>query len=766
MSTKTQNKSWIVESYDEICLYENVSGGKGSSLADLVQQEYNVPYFFILSNSAYNLVENLADLKRFYSRLATLKIFQTRRILQISKEIQQAILAVELPKEFRNTVYRHAKTQSDFNSWRSSMVGEDSVSLSYAGVLRTELFVNLQAPSDVDKVYLGLLAEAFSIGAINYRIQNNASHEISLPIVVQKQIDSDAGVVYFGQNQVSTEKSLLSACYGQCEAIVSNQISAYRYEADNHTFDIKLVSNNAQLKQLRPNFETRELEWVEISADLASMAPLPDFVLQQIVKFGQQEAQRKGGPRDMEFSITFENNEPVIWVLQSRPVTKKIVSDLGPEDNESPVLARGIPTSPGIYYGQVITPGSIPESLKPGCIFLGEEFAPIHDWTLGSISAIIADTGDDASHAAAKGHEFNIPVVLSAKNSDGVPISQLLKAGDEVTIDGYYGIIYSGKSDIRVNWSQELPPQNSINQDGLKTKLVVNCSFVENVQEAVEQGAKGIGLLRGDFLIPQFPLSYIGGSENTGIQAISERLISSASLFYEMWLNSQHKHGEVVYRTFGPKLHEMRDKIGSEPWHNTLLKNHRDPSTGLQGVSLSLHPLYIDAFIMELQAFKKAWEQYPNLVLMFPVIRSQDDCYELVDILTEVGLNNKSRRPKRLMMCELGINFTQPESFLCHFDGASIGGNDSRLSLTLLNRDGSEASHRYNANDPLLIQTYCDYIVTCVRLGKSVSFCGNLPSSNPEICKQFVQAGITSISVGTHALPAAEKVVRETEKLA
>jgi pyruvate, water dikinase len=763
VTTQTQAQSWIVKSNDEAALYSHVTGGKGSSLADLAQNGYNVPDFHVISNTAYQVVEELAELENFYPRLDTLKKFQIRRISKLSAEVQSAILAVKLPQDLRVLIYDEAKKQAEFNSDRSSMVGEDGVKLSYAGVLKTELFVNLVSPEDVDPIYLGLLSEAFSVSAINYRIANNVSHRISLPIVVQRQINSFAGIVYYGQTQTSTEESLFSVCYGQCEGIVSNQITAFRYKANNTTFAIQQLEKSAQTKQFLPNFTTKKCEWVDIPNELQQKPPLPDFVLQQIVRIGQAEAARKGNPRDMEFSVTLENGEFVIWVLQSRPVTKKLVSDLGPEDNITPVLATGIATSPGVFYGQLVRTGENPVSLPENSIFLGEEFAPKDDWTLGSVNAIIADTGDDASHAAAKGHEFGIPVVLSAKNSEGVPISQLLKSGEFVTIDGFYGKIYAGKSDIRINWSNELPPQEPINQTGLKTKLTVNCSYVENVAEAVRLGAVGTHLLRGDFLIPEFPLAYIGGREIEGLELISSKLKESAAPFFKMWKSSNKKLGRVVYRVFGPKLQEMIDKLGSEKWHNTLLKNHRDPSTGIQGLALSLHPDYIEAFILELRAFKEAWEEYPNLVLMFPVIRSEDDCHELIDILTEVGLNNVIR-PERWMMCELGINYTQPEAFLRHFDGASIGGNDSRLSLTLLNRDGSAAGYRYAANDPLLIQTYCDYIRTCVRLGKSVSFCGNLPSSNSAVCQQFVQAGITSISLGTHALPAAEKVVRETEK--
>jgi pyruvate, water dikinase len=765
VTTQTQAQNLIVFPNDEIALYPHVTGGKGSSLVDLVQNEYNVPELHVISNTAYSVIEKLAGLENFHPRLDKLKMFQTRCISQWSAKVQKAILAVKLPHDLRVLIFEEAKKQSKFNSYRSSMVGEDGVSLSYAGVLKTELFVNLEKPEDVDAIYLGLLSEAFSVSAIKYRIFHNVSHNISLPIVVQKQIDSYAGIVYYGQTQTSTEESLFSVVYGQCEGIVGNHTTPFRYKANNSTFAIQQLEQSSQLKQYLPNFTTKKCEWVDVPTELQSTPPLPEFVLQQIVRIGQAEAARKGNPRDMEFSVTIENGEFVIWVLQSRPVTKKLVSDLGPEDNETEVLATGIPVSPGIFYGQVFRQGQDPLSLAKNSIFIGEEFGPNDDELLGDIGAGGANVGDDASHGAAKGHEFGIPFVLSAKNSDGVPITQLVKSGELITVDGFLGKIYKGKSEIRVAWSEQLPPQEPINQIGMKTKLVVNCSYVENVLEAVRLGAAGIGLLRGDFFWKEFPLAYIGGRENEALELISSKLMQSAAPFHKMWKESGGKLGKVVYRVFGPKLQEMRDKQGSEPWHSTLLRDHRDPSTGIQGLSLSLHPTYIDAFILELLAFKKAWEMYPNLVLEFPVVRSEDDCIELMDILTEVGLNNPEDRPRRSMMAELGINYTQPRAFLKYFDEASMGGNDSRLSLTLLNRDGSEAAYRYFANDPLLIQTYCDFIAVCNEMGIYVSFCGNLPSSKPAVCKQFVEAGISSISVGTHALPAAEKVVRETEKL-
>lgn len=754
----------LVFPHQDIALDEKITGGKGASLADLYQAGHNVPDFFVISASAWRIIESLSNLSRFYDRLETLKSFQVRRISKISEQIRNAIRSIKLPNDLRQEIFNNARNQSEFNSWRSSMTGEDGDKLSYAGVLRTELFVSLSTPDDVDKILLSLLAEGFSVGAINYRIAHGVSHKISLQIVIQKQINSIAGIVFYGQSMTSTSESLFSVCYGQCEAIVANRVKTFRYKADNETLDIKLLSAGPQIEQLLPNFIEKNVAWYQIEENLQTVQPLPPEILKKIVEIGQMEKLRKGNARDIEISVTIEGGKYTIWMLQSRPVTKKLVTSKGPEDYETEILARGVPASPGVWFGKVSFIGSEPKAIPNGTIFLGQEFGPQSDWSLGSISAIIADTGDDASHGAAKGHEFSIPSVLGAENESRVPISELLKEGDEITVDGYYGIIYRGYSKIRVEWAEQKPPQQPINQAGLATKLVVNCSYVQNVVEAFQLGATGIGLLRGDFLCLRFLLSYIGGSENQAIEEISHKLSECAKPFFPMWKESEGKLGEVIYRTFGPKLHEMREKPGSEPWHNSILKDHRDPSAGIQGLSLSLHPEYIEAFILELQAFKKAWEQYPNLCLMFPVVRSLDDCEELLDILTEVGLNDEIR-PRRLMMCELGINFTQPRRFLDFFDGASIGGNDSRLSLCLLNRDGMEGGFRYTPDDELLVATYCDFIRTAVSMGKTASFCGNLPSLHPEVCARFVQSGINSISVGVHALPAVEKIVRETEQV-
>jgi pyruvate, water dikinase len=757
--------SYIINSSDPDCLNPNKTGGKCSSLADL-QLRHRVPEFFVLSDKLYLEVAKLAGLSKFYDRLETLKIWQTWSIDQISLQIREAFLSVKLPENIRQEIFEHAKNQSRYNSWRSSMVGEDGVKLSYAGVLRTELFVSLNTPEDVDKILLPLLADGYSVGAIKYRIQHGVSQKIVLPVGIQKQINSYAGVVLFGQSFTSDKRSVLSVVYGQCEAVVANKVQVFRYEVDNSNFKVEILSGGPQTKQLLPNYDTKSVEWIDIQPEYQTLPPIPENILQEITRIGQEEYQHTGIRRDMEFSITInpDTKDFIIWSLQSRPVTKQIVTKLGEKDTTTPILATGIPCAPGVVYCQVVKPGSKPKHLPENVAFVGSEFEPDNDWTLGSIVGIVADTGNESSHGVAKGNEFKIPTVLAAVSENGTPFSQLVNEGDWITIDGFYGIIYKGKSQSRLDWFNSKPAQQTINTDGLNTNIYVNCSFPENAQEAFEMGADGVGLLRGDFLWDQFPLSYmVNGTENVATNKVVNQLIQTAKPFYDMFVNSNGQKGKVVYRTFGPKLHEMRVKNGSEPWHNSLLKDHRDPSAGIQGLALSLHPDYLPAFIMELKIFKQAWEQYPNLSLMFPVVRSIDDCEELMDVLTYCGLNNPNNRPIRWMMAELGINFTQPESFLRYFDGASIGFNDSDLSLRQKNRGEMTGSYRYPIDSPELVKTYCDYARVARSLGKTVSGCGNLPTISPKVCKQFVQAGFTSISVGVQALPEIETFVRNTE---
>ena len=404
--------SYILKSTDPECLREDKAGGKCASLADL-QLRHQVPEFFVLSKDLYLEVVELANISKFYNRLATLKIWQTWSINLISKEIKEAFLAVSLPSNIRQEIFDCAKAQSKYNSWRSSMVGEDGVKLSYAGVLRTELFIELDTPEDVDKIYLPLLAEGYSVGAIKYRIQHSVSQEIILSIGVQKQINSYAGVVLFGQAFTTDQRSVLSVVYGQCEAVVSNKVKVFRYEVDNSTFEVDLLSAGPQNKQLLPNFGVKSVEWVDIHQEKQTLAPLPNYILQEIARIGQEEFAYTGVRRDMEFSITIDpgTGEFIVWSLQSRPETKKIVGKLGDRDTKTPVLATGIPCAPGIVYCQVSKPGSVPLHLADNVAFVGSEFEPDHDWTLGSIVGIVADTGNESSHGVAKG--MNLAFLLS-----------------------------------------------------------------------------------------------------------------------------------------------------------------------------------------------------------------------------------------------------------------------------------------------------------------------------------------------------------------
>ena len=84
----------------------------------------------------------------------------------------------------------------------------------------------------------------------------------------------------------------------------------------------------------------------------------------------------------------------------------------------------------------------------------------------------------------------------------------------------------------------------------------------------------------------------------------------------------------------------------------------------------------IDVFKLELEAIKKVRQDYPNLWVMIPFVRTVDEMARTVRIMESVGLKH-AKDSKLWMMAEVPSNFILLEKFLkVGIDGISIGSND------------------------------------------------------------------------------------------
>jgi pyruvate,water dikinase len=129
-------------------------------------------------------------------------------------------------------------------------------------------------------------------------------------------------------------------------------------------------------------------------------------------------------------------------LLVRRRATYRVVNKRWQEERFPAVVARKVLRGTGVSPGRAKARARIVmgehqfHRLRPGEVMVCPHTSP--SWTplFTVASAVVAETGGAASHAAIVAREYGIPAVMAVAGA-----TSLLQEGDEVTVDGSRGIV-------------------------------------------------------------------------------------------------------------------------------------------------------------------------------------------------------------------------------------------------------------------------------------------------------------------------------------
>jgi pyruvate, water dikinase len=208
---------------------------------------------------------------------------------------------------------------------RSSAVGEDSASASFAGQHAT--FLNVRGAGAVVEAVVAVGRSASSASALAYRRRVGADGPVRIGVVVQRLVAADTAGVLFTCNPVTgADELVVEASWGLGEAIVQGLVvpDLYRVGRDGEVLERRAGSKELAVR-LRTGGETaRE----PVEPELVEKHCLGDAELEALFGLASRCAQVFGpGLHDIEWA--FQGG--VLFLLQRRPVTAAIapVSERG-----------------------------------------------------------------------------------------------------------------------------------------------------------------------------------------------------------------------------------------------------------------------------------------------------------------------------------------------------------------------------------------------------------------------------------------------------
>lgn len=734
-------------------------GGKGANLGELCKIGAPVPPGFILTSNAYYEFLRENHLKsKIKDLLHKIDVENSKLLNEASNLIKKTILASSLSPDLQHEITKsYQKLGSGKNvlvAVRSSATAEDLPEASFAGQQAT--YLNIQGEENLLESIQKCWASLFEARAIYYRVQKKFDHfSVGIAVPVQKMVQSDVSGVMFTLDPLTNDrkKIIVEAIYGLGELIVQGEVNPDHYEVSKDGFHITQKQIAKQLKQLiRVGKETKE---IRISLAFRAKQKLADQKIIELAKLGQKIEKHYFFPQDIEWGL--EDNQ--LYILQTRPVTtiKEVskVSSITSPKLDLPVLLQGAGASPGIVSGSV----RILRSAREIGRVLKEEILvapmtnPDYVPAMRKARAIVTDSGGKTSHAAIVSRELGIPCVVGTEKA-----TRVLKNGMLITVNGSAGLVYKGspKQPLDQRTLQIVPATVSLALTQLKTatKVYVNLAEPEKAAEASRRNVDGVGLLRAEFMMAEIGVHPLKMIKERKQREYIDSLSNGLKTFCEAF-----DPRPIVYRAADFKTNEYRNLKGGAEFEQI----EANPMIGFRGALRYLR--CPEVFNLELEAIKRVRHVYGfrNLWLMVPFVRTPKELSEVKKLINASGLH-RSPTFKLWMMVEVPSNILILEKFLeVGFDGVSIGSNDLTQLILGVDRDNAILAREFNELDEAVISAMEKVVKTSHKHQVTVSICGQAPSIYPELTKQLVSWGVTSVSVSPDAIESTRAIVAEAE---
>lgn len=382
-------------------------------------------------------------------------------------------------------------------------------------------------------------------------------------------------------------------------------------------------------------------------------------------------------------------------------------------------------------------------SLEEDIIIICHELGPSDILMINhpKIVGFATQEGGETSHTAIMAKALHIPAVLSVKD-----IVSSAKDGGTAIIDGNEGIVILSpdhnvirdyknrkiKFDERIAKQKSVVPLEEKTLDGVEFKIYSNLEFFDEIPAVIENGAKGIGLYRSEFLyITNYP----------HLPTEEEHFFN-----YKKVLESL-KGLPVTIRTF--------DLGGRKFAKETLHLRETNPVLGMRGIRLCLNSP--DIFRPQLKGLIRA-SLYGNLQIMLPMVCCVDEVVETRKLIEELKIELKKEGKPFKDKIPIGIMVEIPSSVFIldslnpYVDFFSIGTNDLIQYTLAVDRNNPAVGKLFTPLHPAILKLIKQVADFGEKNQKPVSVCGEM-AGNPLYAALLLGLGIKNFSMEPYYIP-------------
>jgi phosphotransferase system enzyme I (PtsI) len=362
-------------------------------------------------------------------------------------------------------------------------------------------------------------------------------------------------------------------------------------------------------------------------------------------------------------------------------------------------------------------------------------------------ASFITDVGGSTSHTAILARSLNIPSIVALHHA-----RTLIHENELLIVDGTNGVVIVNP-DTNVlreyqlrkeQWQLEreklkrLKSTRAATLDGTRVELHANIELPEDVVDAKENAAAGIGLFRSEFLFL---------SRNT-LPSEDEQFEAYRKVAVDM------DGRPVTIRTLD---------LGADKHLNNSERIAPNPALGLRAIRLCLAEPQM--FHRQLRAILRA-SHYGAIKILVPMLSTVHELRQTLHLIGEAkrSLDEDGIPYDKAIqvggMIEIPAAALSLNAFLSRLDFVSIGTNDLIQYTLAIDRTDDTVAHLYDPLHPAVLQLVAGIIRGANKAGKPVAVCGEM-AGDVRLTRLLLGFGLRQFSMHPgHLLTVKQQVLR------
>jgi phosphoenolpyruvate-protein phosphotransferase (PTS system enzyme I) len=361
--------------------------------------------------------------------------------------------------------------------------------------------------------------------------------------------------------------------------------------------------------------------------------------------------------------------------------------------------------------------------------------------------SFVTDLGGATSHTAILARSLNIPSIVALHHGRA-----LIRENEVVIVDGSNGVVIVNPdkyvlAEYRLRqeqWQLErqklkrLKTTRAATLDGTRIELHANIELPEDVHQAKENAAAGIGLFRSEFLFlnrDELP------SEDEQFEAYRRVAVEMKGL-------------PVTIRTLD---------LGADKNLNNAGRVAPNPALGLRAIRLCLAEPQM--FLHQLRAILRA-SHYGKIRILIPMLSTAHELTQTMHLLQEAkdSLDADAipygREVQVGGMIEIPAAALSLNTFTRRLDFLSIGTNDLIQYTLAIDRTDDSVAHLYDPLHPAVLQLVAHVIRTANKAGIPIAVCGEM-AGDERLTRVLLGFGLRQFSMHpAHLLTVKQQVLK------